>query len=118
MAIANQHNQIILVHITGGQPGRGTEITTLRYANSMQTLRNIFVKEGQVMIMTENHKSEAMTDQSKVIPRFLCSRVSKLLVVYLSDVLPFRQLMARSTGMLGSKDFSGLRMTSRGRRMI
>jgi len=96
---------LILIHITGGQPGRGTEITTLRYANAMQTIRNIFVKEGRVMIVTEYHKSMAVTDQVKVIPRFLPERVGKLLVVYLADVLPFRQLMDRKAGMLTSKGF-------------
>ena len=39
---------LILIHMTGGQPGLETEITTLRYANAMQSIRNIFVKEGQV----------------------------------------------------------------------
>jgi len=53
---------LILIHITGGQPGRGTEITTLRYANVMQSMRNIFVKEGRVMIVTKYHKSMAVTD--------------------------------------------------------
>ena len=96
---------LILIHITGGQPGRGTEITTLRYANVMQSMRNIFVKEGRVMIVTEYHKSMAVTDQVKMIPRFLPERVGKLLVVYLADVLPFRQLMDRKAGMLRSKGF-------------
>jgi len=49
------------------------------------------------MIVTEYHKSEAMTDQSKVIPPFLCGGVSKLLVLYLSDVLPLvRAIRARA----------------------
>jgi hypothetical protein len=79
--------RLILIHITGGQPGRGTEITTLRYANAMQSMRNIFVKEGKVMFVTEYHKSMAVMDQVKAIPRFLPERVGKLLVVYLADVL-------------------------------
>jgi len=96
---------LILIRITGGQPGRRTEITTLRYENAMQSMRNIFVKEGRVMIVTEYHKSMAVTDQVKVIPRFLPERVGKLLVVCLADVLPFRQLMDRKASMLTSKGF-------------
>jgi hypothetical protein len=95
---------LILTHITGGQPGRGTEIMTLRYANAMQSMRNVFVKEGQVMIVTEYHKSMAMMGQVKIIPRFLPERVGKLLVVYLADV-PCCQLMDRKTAMLTSKGF-------------
>ena len=96
---------LILIHVTGGQPRRGTEITTLRYANAMQSMRNIFIKEGQVMIVTEYHKSMAVMDQLKVIPRFLPDRVGKLLVIYLADVLPFRQLMDRKAAMLTSNGF-------------
>ena len=96
---------LILIHITGGQPGRGTGITMLRYANAMQSMRNIFIKEGQVMIVTEYHKSVVVMDQLKVIPRFLPERVGKLLVIYLADVLPFRQLLDRKTAMLASKGF-------------
>jgi hypothetical protein len=91
---------LILIHITGGQPGCGTEITTLRYANATQSMRNVFVKEGRVMIVTEYHKSIAVADQVKVIPRFLPERVGRLLVVYLADVLPFHQLMDRKAAML------------------
>jgi hypothetical protein len=96
---------LILIHITGGQPGRGTEITTLRYANAMQSMRNIFIKEGQVMIVTEYNKSVAVMDQVKVIPRFLPEQVGKLLVIYLADVLPIRQLFDRKAAMLTSKGF-------------
>jgi hypothetical protein len=91
---------LIPIHVTGGQPGRGTEITTLRCANAMQSMTNIFIKEGQVMIGTEYHKSMAVMDQLKVIPRFLPDRVGKLLVIYLAAVLPFRQLMDRNAFVL------------------
>lgn len=50
-------------------------------------------------------------DQVKVIPRFLPHwRVGKLLVVYLADVLPFRQLMDRKAAMLTSKGFLWFKM--------
>jgi len=80
---------LILIHITGSQQGCGTEITTLRYANAIQSMRNIFIKEAQVMIVTKNHESVVVTDQLKVISRFLRERVGKLLVIYVADVLPF-----------------------------
>ena len=84
---------LILIHIAGGQPARGTEITSIRHANVMHASRNIFIMNGQVMVVTEYHKSQAVTDQPKVIPRFLPDRIGRLLVVYLADVLPFRQLI-------------------------
>jgi superfamily II DNA helicase RecQ len=96
---------LILIHITGGQPGRGTEITTLKYANSMGALRNVFIYDGQVMLVTEYHKSVTITDQLKVIPRFLPERVGKMLIIYLAYVLPFRQLLDQSTSIRASKGF-------------
>ena len=46
-----------------------------------------------------------VTDQLKVIPKFLAERIGKLLVIYPADVLPFRQLLDRKTVMLASKGF-------------
>jgi hypothetical protein len=98
-------HRIILVHITGGQLGRGTELTTLKYANSMGVLRNVFIFEIKVMLVPEYHKSIDVADQLKVIPRFLPERVGKMLVVYLACVLPFRQLLDQKTSVVTSKGF-------------
>jgi hypothetical protein len=62
------------------------------------------------MIVTNYHKSVAMTDKLKVIPRFLSQRVGKMLVAYLADVLPFRQMMDWSTGILTTKGFLWFRV--------
>ena len=84
---------LILIHITGGQPARGTEITVLRHMNAQQNMRNIYVQDGRVMLVTRYHKAQALTGQLRVIPRFLPTRVGQLLVAYLADVLPFLQLL-------------------------
>ncbi|TMC15887.1 MAG: DEAD/DEAH box helicase, partial [Chloroflexi bacterium] len=84
---------LILIHITGGQPARGAEITTLRYVNWSTGTRNIFVEDGQIMIVTSYHKAQALTDKLNVIPRFLPEAVGKMLVIYLANVIPFRQLL-------------------------
>jgi len=70
------------------------------------------------MVVTEYHKSMEVTDQVKVIPRFLPEQFGKLLVAYSADSLPFRQLMDRKATMLTSKGFYGSRRTSHGRQMI
>ena len=43
---------LILIHVRGGQPGREMGITTLRYVNAMQAMRNIFINKEHVMVMT------------------------------------------------------------------
>lgn len=75
-----------LVHITYGQPARGTEFLTIRFRNTVAGgLRNVFINRGLVMLVYLYNKS----DSAKVIYRFLPKSVSSLLVYYLWLVLPF-----------------------------
>jgi len=96
---------LILIHFTSGQPARGTELTTIRYQNVLQNLRNIYIEDGQVMVVTEVHKSQAIMDAPRVISRFLPSRVGQLLVTYLADVLPFRRMIDRESMASTPKGF-------------
>lgn len=78
----------LLAHITGGQPGRGEEINGLRLVNGITRDRNVFVIDGEVVLVTQYHKSLAHFDSPKVIPRFLPARVGQLLVMYMIYVRP------------------------------
>jgi hypothetical protein len=44
------------VHLTAGQPARGTEITNIRCRNT-KTKRNIFITNGLVCIKTKYQKN-------------------------------------------------------------
>ena len=85
---------LVLVHITGGQPARGTEILGLQYENTVQRRRNIFIYDGQVTCITEYHKSQSLTGSAKVIPRFLPANIGQLLVQYLVLVRPFCEYLS------------------------
>jgi len=56
----------VLIILTCGQSGRGTEMTSLLYMNTMESERNILIEDGQLMLVTEYHKSMAMMDDLKV----------------------------------------------------
>ncbi len=84
----------ILVH-TDDVPARGVEILPIRCENAPEAPRNVFVHDGQVMIVTAYHKSQAITGQHKVIARFLGRRVGRLLITYLTEVRPFVTLLDR-----------------------
>lgn len=93
---------LLLVHITGGQPGRGTELTSLRHMNTISGYhRNIFADNGIINTVTTYHKGYSITGSAKIIHRFLPKEVGELLVYYLWLVLPFCQkldlLVFRST---------------------
>ena len=64
---------LVLIHLTGRQPARGTELTTIRHRNVLQNLRNIYIEDGQVIVVIEAHKSQAVMDEPCVISRFLPS---------------------------------------------
>jgi len=83
---------LLLVHMTGGQPARGTELIGLQHSNTAQGQhRGIFVEEGLISTVTFYHKGYNITGSTKIIHRYLPEEVSKLLVYYLWLVLPFRQ---------------------------
>ncbi|KAK2927994.1 hypothetical protein FoTM2_013170 [Fusarium oxysporum f. sp. vasinfectum] len=79
---------LLLAHITGGQPSRGEEITGLRLINGINRDRNIFIIDGEVILVTQYHKSLAHFDSPKVIPRFLPRRIGQLFVIYIIYIRP------------------------------
>lgn len=90
---------LFLVHITGGQPARGPEITSLRFKNGFLQDRNIFVMSGQMSTVTRYNKSQSQWDEAKVIPRFLPWKVGQLLVMYIAYIQPFMEmLLVEATG--------------------
>ena len=84
----------VLIH-TDDVPARGVEILSIRCENAPEAPRNVFVHDGQIMIVTAYHKSQAITGQHKVIARFLGRRIGRLLIAFLTEVRPFVTLLDR-----------------------
>lgn len=85
---------LLCMHLSGGQPARGTEMTTLRFKNGYLQDRNIFVMHGQMVFVTRYHKSQSQIDKPKVIPRFLPWRVGQVLAVYLAYLQPVQEYLS------------------------
>ena len=48
---------LILVHVTGGQPGRGPEILNIRHSNTtVGKIRNLFIEDGLFCFVTLYYK--------------------------------------------------------------
>jgi hypothetical protein len=71
----------------------------------MNAHRNIFLHDGQVMIVIQYHKSIVITDQLKVIPQFLPQHVSQMLAIYLTHVLPFRKYINQDVNQGVSEEY-------------
>jgi hypothetical protein len=87
---------LLLVHITAGQPGRATDLLSLRYVNTVHGRhRNIFIENGLVSAVTAYHKGYSVSNSTKIIHRYLPKPASELVVYYLWLVLPFAQNLER-----------------------
>jgi superfamily II DNA helicase RecQ len=83
---------LVLMHITGGQPARKTELLTIRHSNTVKGVhRNVFIENGLVVLVTRYHKGYTMNGDVKIIHRYLSRAVGELWVWYVWLVLPFQQ---------------------------
>lgn len=81
---------LLLIHMTGGQPARGSELLVLRWRNSETCdVRNITIENGMVCFVTSYYKNYSTTNSTKIIHRYLPAEVGELLVYYIWLVIPF-----------------------------
>ncbi|SCO76826.1 uncharacterized protein FRV6_01038 [Fusarium oxysporum] len=83
---------LLLVHITGGQPARGTELLCIQHSNPRDGSggrRNVFIENGLVSFVTCYHKGYSVTGTTKIIHRYLPSEVGELLLYYIWLIVPF-----------------------------
>jgi hypothetical protein len=81
---------LLLIHLTAGQPARGSETLSLRSVNTLNGHhRNVFIEGGMVSTVTTFHKGYSTTGDTKIIHRYLPKEVGELLVYYLWLVQPF-----------------------------
>jgi hypothetical protein len=93
-------------HIWGGQPGRGPEIATLKHCDIEQLPKNIFVFDGQVVIITDRDKSKGLGGGTggRKVARFLPERLSRMMVAYIAWLLPFEKVLHRLAGIRGPSE--------------
>jgi superfamily II DNA helicase RecQ len=97
--------QFANTHIWGGQPGRGPEMSTMRHCDTQQLIRNMFVFDGQVLIITDRDKSRAIRGLGRKVARFLPDKLGKMMVAYVTWVMPWEEMLHEVTKIPGpSKD--------------
>jgi hypothetical protein len=83
---------LLLVHVTSGQPARGTETLSLRHVNTVNGHhRNIFIENGMVSTVTAYHEGYSASGNTKIIHRYLPREVGEHLVYYLWLIQPFHR---------------------------
>jgi hypothetical protein len=91
---------LVTVYVTSGQPPRGTELVPVKWSNTSVSLRNLFFDEGRVALRTDWAKQN-WNSFPKVVWRFLPPCLSRVVLAYLTVVLPFRQSLAALNGYTG-----------------
>ncbi|KAI3567779.1 hypothetical protein IWW34DRAFT_859673 [Fusarium oxysporum f. sp. albedinis] len=82
-------------HFSGGLPGRGTEVTTIRHINTTLAVRNVFFRGGQMMIIVSYNKARASNNYAFYIVRYLPKGLSRSLLKYLAIIRPVLGFIAR-----------------------
>ncbi|PON19994.1 hypothetical protein TGAM01_v211133 [Trichoderma gamsii] len=79
---------MLSAHMGGGAPARGDKLGGLRWVNGINRDRGVFIIDGEMVTVTQYHKSLAHFDAPKVIPRFLPPRVAQLMAMYFVYIRP------------------------------
>ncbi|KAK0370042.1 hypothetical protein CLIM01_12595 [Colletotrichum limetticola] len=85
-----------LVHLTGGQAARGSELASVQYQNGTSTPRGVYVYSGALLLITRHHKTRHTTNNEFQVARFLPDVVGRLLYLYLVYIRPFTSMLTRA----------------------
>ena len=84
--------------LTGGGPPRWTEMARCRWTNGQSHMRNFYQIFGMLAMITMYNKSEVMGHAPRVVVRFYPSRVGRVALAMIAEVLPFWTLLQVSIG--------------------
>jgi hypothetical protein len=94
--------EMAMVHVWAGQPGRGPEVATMRHCDGQQLIRNVFIFDGQVMLITDRDKSKALRDIGIKVARFLPERVGRIVIAHIAWLAPLEELLLREDVLAGA----------------
>jgi hypothetical protein len=83
------------IYVSSGMPARGEEIRVLRWADTAAVQRNIFICQGQVLLVFLYNKASQSSNNSFFIVRVPCAVVGKCLFLYLAYIRPFSDFLSR-----------------------
>jgi hypothetical protein len=84
------------MHYTGGMPSRGAEMTTLRISNTTAAMRNVYVLNGEMVVIIEYTKTRTLTNQTFYIAKFYPPLVGQLIFYYLVYIQRFANYIHRN----------------------
>ncbi|RHZ43109.1 uncharacterized protein CDV56_100197 [Aspergillus thermomutatus] len=83
------HQLMLAIQLSWGQPSRGSELMTVKWRKTAAAPRNLYIHEGEMVIITHDHEAWGRTARQHICARFLPPSVSRLVLLYLLHVRPF-----------------------------
>jgi hypothetical protein len=85
----------LVMHLTGGQAPRSTELFSIECENGPATSRGLYIHDGAICYVTRHSKARRTTNQEFQVARYLSPYTSQILVRYLVYVRPFVAMLRR-----------------------
>ena len=84
-------------HLTSGLPGRATETTGVRLHNTKLAIRNMYIREGRVMIIISYNKARASENHAFYVVRYLPDELGDIFCDICRTCPPLHGLPRHST---------------------
>ena len=85
----------VIVHLSYGQPARGTELEIIRILNGPDGERGLYWIDPLVMVLGTYSKTRQISGRDRLVPRFLPKVVGDILIKYLALVRPMEIRLAK-----------------------
>ena len=86
---------LVAIYWTSGLPARGTEISIIKFKNSVKSQRELFLDSSSNLFLIKLSYSKTQNIQERKASglRYLCSSLSSILLVYLVVLEPFLEFL-------------------------
>ena len=68
-------------------------MTTLKHCDTAQVMRNVFVFDGEVLLITDRDKNRSIRGLGRKVARFLPARIGRMVIAYIVWLMPFEEFI-------------------------
>ena len=76
-------------------------MTTLKHCDTAQVMRNVFVFDGEVLLIIDCDKNRSICGLGRKVARFLPARIDRIVIAYIVWLMPFEEFIHDVSGVAG-----------------
>ena len=84
----------IATHSTTGLPGKGSEIGSVKLHNTKMAVRNVFIREGRLMLVISYNKARASNNHAFYIMRYFRADLAAAIFTWIAYIQPLADFLA------------------------